>query len=80
MRSAVVLPMYGGMPTHRDLPDGFDDAAARRRADVDAADHRARESRRELARAELQSAAELQALDEERRTTSVPPPGWSEHP
>jgi len=64
------------MPTHRDLPDGFDDAAASWRAEVDRADERARESRRQLAQADLPSAAELQALDAERRATSVPPPGW----
>jgi hypothetical protein len=65
------------MPTHRDLPGGFDDAAARRRADVDAAEHRALEHRRSRAEAELPSPAELQAIDAERRSTSVPPPGWA---
>ncbi len=72
--------MYRGMPTHRDLPDGFDDIAAARRSDVDRAEDRAREDRRRLAQAEIPPAAELQALDEERRATSVPPPGWTKHP
>jgi hypothetical protein len=75
-----VVPMYGDMPTHRDLPDGFDDVAAGRRADVDRAEDLAREDRRRLAQAEMPSAAELQALDEERRATTVPPPGWTQHP
>jgi hypothetical protein len=70
--------MYGDMPTHQDLPEGFDDAAARRRAEVDGAEHRPRESRRELAEAEMLSSAELRALDDERRATSVPPPGWTQ--
>jgi len=71
------MPIYGPMPTHRDLPDGFDDAADRRRAEVDDAERRALEQRQSLAQAELPSAAELQAIDAERRSTSVPPPGWA---
>lgn len=74
------MPIYGDMPTHQDLPDGFDDAAARRRADIDRAEDRAREHRRGLTLAEVPSAAELQALDAERRATSVPPPGWPRQP
>jgi hypothetical protein len=66
------------MPTHRDLPDGFDEAAARRRAEVDDAERRARDRRSELAQAELPLPAELQAIDAKRRATSVPPPGWTE--
>jgi hypothetical protein len=68
------------MPTHRDLPDGFEDDAARRRAEVDHAEHLARESRRERARTEMPSSDELRALDAERRATSVPPPGWPQEP
>jgi hypothetical protein len=74
------MPIYGDMPTHRDLPEGFDDAAAERRADVDRAEHRARESRRESVRTEMPSSEALRALDEERRATSVPPPGWPQEP
>jgi hypothetical protein len=57
------------MPTHRDKPEGFDEAAARRSRELDEAIERSREARRDRA------LAELRAKDEVRRSSSVPPLG-----
>jgi hypothetical protein len=57
------------MPTHRDKSDGFEEAAARRSRELDAAIERSREARRDRA------LAELRAKNEARRSSSVPPPG-----
>jgi hypothetical protein len=56
------------MPTHRDKPEGFEEAAARRSRELDEAIERSREGRRDRA------LAELRAKDEARRSSSVPPP------
>lgn len=67
------------MPTHRDMPDGFHDAARRRSAQVTQAIEQARaareanapKSREELAR---ERRAQLEAREAARAATSVPPP------
>jgi hypothetical protein len=56
------------VPTHRDKPDGFEAAAARRSRELDEAIERSRERRRDRA------LAELRANNEARRSSSVPPP------
>lgn len=73
--------LSGALPTHRDMPDGWQDAAARRRAEVDRAELHRRERRAQKARhlAARQAQIErLQAEDRAREATSVPPPGWEE--
>jgi hypothetical protein len=62
------------VPTHRDLPPGWQAAADRRRADVDRAEHAVRETRRQLHRIAQPTTAELEAADRTRAGTSVPPP------
>jgi len=56
------------MPTHREMPDGWHEHAARRRAAVD----KAEQSSREAAKRAL--AERLRAQDLAREATSVPPP------
>ncbi len=63
-----------GMPTHRDMPPGWDRAAAQRRALVDEAEARARTTRASLHSLRRPTAAELQATDRARAASSVPPP------
>jgi hypothetical protein len=58
------------MPTHDAKPEGFDEVARRRAAEVDEAEERARRGR--LAG----KAAQLREHDAARRATSVPPPGF----
>jgi len=68
------------VPTHRDMPDGFHDAARRRSAEVTDAIERARalreanavKSRDQLAR---ERRSRLEAADAARAASSVPPPG-----
>jgi len=43
------------MPTHRDKPDGFEEAAARRSRELDDAIERSRAGRRDCALAELRA-------------------------
>lgn len=62
------------MPTHRDMPSGWDRVAGARRAEVDAAEERAREFRAEVHRLTKPSPAELKAADQARKATSIPPP------
>jgi hypothetical protein len=62
------------MPTHRDMPPGWDAAAAKRREMIDQAEEQARTVRQGLRRLTAPSAAELQAADRARVATSVPPP------
>jgi hypothetical protein len=56
------------MPTHREKPEGFEEAARRRTEEVDAASERARRERA------LTWRERLALQEEERRATSVPPP------
>jgi phosphoglycolate phosphatase-like HAD superfamily hydrolase len=68
------------VPTHRDMPEGFHDAAHRRSAEVTEAVERARaaraatavNSRDQLAR---ERRARLESEDAARTATSRPPPG-----
>jgi hypothetical protein len=64
------------MPTHRDMPDGFHDAARRRSADATEAFERARAAREASARKSRDELARerLEALEDARAATSVPPP------
>ena len=66
--------MNGEMPTHRDMPRGWANAAARRQGEIDAAEERARVLRAELHSLTQPSTADLQAADRARAATSVPPP------
>lgn len=66
--------MKGDMPTHRDMPRGWADTAARRRAEIDTAEERARALRAELQSLTQRSTADLQAADRARAATSLPPP------
>jgi hypothetical protein len=62
------------MPTHRDMPPGWEDDATRRRAEMDVAEARAREARQELHTLTQPTPAQLKAADEARAATSVAPP------
>ncbi len=65
---------YVLMPTHRDLPPGWENATATRRAQVALAEERARATRESLRTLVTPGAAEIQAADRARATTSKPPP------
>lgn len=56
------------MPTHKDLPEGFHEAAERRSREAYEATLRAAQQRKAT------YAARLAAADEARAATSVPPP------
>jgi hypothetical protein len=64
------------VPTHRDLPDDWQDITRRRQAEVDAADEVARDARRGMHQERSKLRAELdRASDTARASTSSPPPG-----
>jgi hypothetical protein len=68
------------MPTHPDLPEGWQEHARRRSREVTEAVERARAEReaaapRSLAQLAREQRERLTAEDRARSTTSVPPPG-----